>query len=243
MAICFWGVLSGILLRGWESQPHGEGPDGSTQAAKETYTGHVGLGIISKPHCSEQLLDHVTGKCDGLRGSECNRRTGCGKTARPGLCGGCRATGVPITRSQRKMTYFPELQECDYFKIEHGCRLVAIGWLEAGESFSTGSVEKNFFQKISGLLNDPWQPLATAGSHECSLCQFEGEIGNKNILVPFDGRIYVAPELILHYVNCHHYKPPAVFVEAVMNCPDSRNMEYKKKLLNNGGRDLIRSRR
>jgi len=36
------GVLSGILLRGWESQPHGEGPDGSTQLAKETYAGHAG---------------------------------------------------------------------------------------------------------------------------------------------------------------------------------------------------------
>jgi hypothetical protein len=53
-AICHWGVLSGIVLRGWESQPHasalhnlvrrqGEGPDGSTQSAKETRTGHVGL--------------------------------------------------------------------------------------------------------------------------------------------------------------------------------------------------------
>ena len=39
---CSWGVLSGIVLRGWESQPHGEGPDGSTQLAKETYAGHVG---------------------------------------------------------------------------------------------------------------------------------------------------------------------------------------------------------
>ena len=29
------------------------------------------------------------------RGSENNRRTGCGKTARPGLYGGCRATGIP----------------------------------------------------------------------------------------------------------------------------------------------------
>src|SRR6266516_555588 len=30
-----------------------------------------------------------------LRGSECNRGTGCGKTARPGLHGGCRVTGIP----------------------------------------------------------------------------------------------------------------------------------------------------
>ena len=41
-ATCPWDVLSGIVLRGWESQPHGEGPDGSTQPAKETYAGHVG---------------------------------------------------------------------------------------------------------------------------------------------------------------------------------------------------------
>ena len=30
-----------------------------------------------------------------LHGSECNRGTGCGKTARPGLYGGRRVTGVP----------------------------------------------------------------------------------------------------------------------------------------------------
>ena len=41
-AICARGVLSGIVLRGAESAPHGEGPDGSTQLAKETYAGHAG---------------------------------------------------------------------------------------------------------------------------------------------------------------------------------------------------------
>jgi hypothetical protein len=29
-AICRWGVLSGIVLSGRESRPHGEGPDGRT---------------------------------------------------------------------------------------------------------------------------------------------------------------------------------------------------------------------
>ena len=41
-AICPWGVLSGIVLSDWESQLHGEGPDGSTPLAKETYAGHEG---------------------------------------------------------------------------------------------------------------------------------------------------------------------------------------------------------
>jgi len=34
-----------------------------------------------------------------LRGSEYNRGTGCGKTARPGLHGGCRATGIPTVEA------------------------------------------------------------------------------------------------------------------------------------------------
>jgi len=44
-AICPGGVLSDIVLRDWESQSQGEGSDGSTQLAKETYAGHDGPGI------------------------------------------------------------------------------------------------------------------------------------------------------------------------------------------------------
>ena len=39
-----WGVLSGIVLRAWESHVHGEGPDRSTQSAKETYAEHCRVG-------------------------------------------------------------------------------------------------------------------------------------------------------------------------------------------------------
>jgi hypothetical protein len=41
-AIRPWGVLSGIVLGARESRVHGEGPDGSTQPAKETRAGHAG---------------------------------------------------------------------------------------------------------------------------------------------------------------------------------------------------------
>ena len=40
-------------------------------------------------------MSHVTGNCDGSRGSEYDRGTGCGKTARPGLWRGSRVTGFP----------------------------------------------------------------------------------------------------------------------------------------------------
>jgi len=51
-----WGVLSGIVLRGGESPPQGEGPDGSTQPAKETRTGQAGPG--SPGQTSLQGISH-----------------------------------------------------------------------------------------------------------------------------------------------------------------------------------------
>jgi hypothetical protein len=41
-AACRRGLLSGIVVGGRESRPHGEGPDGSMQLAKETRAGHAG---------------------------------------------------------------------------------------------------------------------------------------------------------------------------------------------------------
>ena len=43
-AACRRGVLSGIVVGDGESPSHGEGPDGSTQPAKETRAGHAGSG-------------------------------------------------------------------------------------------------------------------------------------------------------------------------------------------------------
>jgi hypothetical protein len=60
-AVYLRGVLSGIVVGGWESQPHGEGPDVSTQPAKETRAGHAGSEHTSQPHCRAI----TTGPCNG----------------------------------------------------------------------------------------------------------------------------------------------------------------------------------
>ncbi len=44
MAVCSWGVLSGIVVGDGESPLYGEGPDGSTQPVQETRAGHAGSG-------------------------------------------------------------------------------------------------------------------------------------------------------------------------------------------------------
>jgi hypothetical protein len=133
------------------------------------------------------------------------------------------------------MTHIPDMTPCDYFPFEGATDLVAIGWLENGQDYSTGPVPEEFYRRLEELLRDPWQPIVTAGTDECSLCQFEGTRGTANLWVPFSGRVFVAPELILHYVNCHHYQPPDEFVDAVLECPDTRSMAFKRKLIANGG--------
>jgi hypothetical protein len=114
------------------------------------------------------------------------------------------------------MTYSPDLSRCDYFgPID--LPLVAIGWLENGRPVPTGEVPEQVFEQLRELLRDPWGP-AFAGWHDCDLCvyrygpsklgTYRNTMGFKNVFVPDDAKIYVAPELILHYIDQHGYAPP-----------------------------------
>jgi hypothetical protein len=45
---------------------------------------------------------------------------------------------------------------------------------------------------------------------------------------------YVAPELILHYIDQHGYSPPAEFQQAVLDCPTMRSVAYLQAILKLG---------
>ncbi|MEP0873298.1 hypothetical protein NDA01_26410 [Trichocoleus desertorum AS-A10] len=140
------------------------------------------------------------------------------------------------------MTCYPDLGTIDYFPVDSEVVLRAVGWLGNECEFPTGKVSQQFFNKLCDLVEKAWQPVVSAGFHVCELCQFQDAQatprGTSNLFVPFDGVIYVAPGLIVHYVNAHHYLPPSVFIEAVMQCSQMQSMDYKKSLLKNGGRGL-----
>ncbi len=135
------------------------------------------------------------------------------------------------------MTFYKDLELNDFITDS---KIYMIGWLEKGYDFPIGEVTVDFYEKLKLLLKDPWDPFICAGIMECSLCQFDGSIGKSNIYIPYNKKIYCSSELILHYINCHYYQPPNEFVEAVMNCPEIKSMEYKKALLSNGGRNLVK---
>ena len=98
-----------------------------------------------------------------------------------------------------------------------------------------------FFEKLQALCRDPWQPVTSSGFHSCDLCQFDAAKFSLNVFVPYGGSIYVAPVGISHYIASHWYKPPDVFVDAVMLCPTMNSMEYKKAILSNGGRAFVKA--
>lgn len=118
--------------------------------------------------------------------------------------------------------------------------LLAIGWLDRDVGYSKGTVSREFFEKLSELCQRPWQLAASAGRHQCNLCQFDGPRFGGEVYVPGNGKIYVAPLGVEHYVTTHWYLPPQEFIEAVLACPPMRSIQYYKALLASGGRALLK---
>ncbi|RYE85593.1 MAG: hypothetical protein EOO75_16820 [Myxococcales bacterium] len=129
-----------------------------------------------------------------------------------------------------------------------------MGWLEREAAYSRGEVSGEFFEALVRLLVEPWQPFISAGRHRCSLCRFSGGpaqfthgehtvlVGVSNVFVPGNGVIYVAPSLVVHYIDAHGYRPPDGFIEAVLGCPPMGTMPYLRALKAIDGGALLRRR-
>lgn len=112
----------------------------------------------------------------------------------------------------------------------------AIGWLDATRPFTRGSMAIDFVDKLHtlSLLCDESElalgwPIMM-GIHTCEFCEEFSASGNLGI--PGDGVLYVAPEMIAHYVIEHGYAPPREFVEAVLRCPLPGTPAYARAICN-----------
>jgi hypothetical protein len=129
------------------------------------------------------------------------------------------------------MAWYEDLAPCDYFGSECATCLRAIGWLEHGRTFTTGRVGNEVYSKLVELLKEPWQPSIFMGFHRCDLCQYDGESGMRNLFIPAHGVAFVAPELVIHYMNAHAYRPPDEFCAAVLSSPEMRSVPYLRAML------------
>jgi hypothetical protein len=123
-----------------------------------------------------------------------------------------------------------------------GDRLLAVGWLERGRDYPRGAVAPEVYAKLVELCRDPWQPVVAAGVHACSLCLYASERSDgANLFLPDGDRAFVAPVLIRHYMNAHHYRPPDDFCRAVLACPEMRSKAFREALVRSGLTSLLKS--
>lgn len=144
------------------------------------------------------------------------------------------------------MPHFDDLSPNTYFDRWQDT-LLSVGWLERGHEFPRGTVSPAFFDALVRLLVDPWQPGAFAGRAPCSFCQFSGgpatlsladtnvKLGSANVFVPGLAQgVFVAPSLVVHYIDAHEYVPPLELQRAVLECPEMGSFAYRKALLARG---------
>ena len=141
--------------------------------------------------------------------------------------------------------------EFDYLPQSEGVGFLSAGWISADHGYTEGEVSEEFFLRLCQLLDNRWSPpVASAGIHRCELCRFSGgattynfgsykfsAVGSGELFVPTSSGVYVAPVSIAHTIDCHRYRPSDGFIDAVMNCPEMRSVQYLKNLLDGGVRE------
>jgi hypothetical protein len=85
-----------------------------------------------------------------------------------------------------------------------------------------------FRADITAAISEGAGGVRDRRSHNRRL-RYKGRIlflGDTDIYVPGEEVVYVAPSLILHYLQHHQYQPPLCFVDRVLNCPEPLSEEY-----------------
>jgi hypothetical protein len=107
--------------------------------------------------------------------------------------------------------------------------VLLVGWKK-----SIPTAEALFPFRLLISLSGKWrayQPVLFMGIHECTLCPKDSrKVGYRNLLIPTRHLLYVAPELIIHYIEDHGYQPPKEFIGAVLKCPEQESADYMELL-------------
>ena len=112
-----------------------------------------------------------------------------------------------------------------------GDHVRAVGWLHSNHAYSKGEVPREFLERhkqFAAQCNESAEALyfgAWGGIHTCEFCgraHCSAEFG-----VPADDVLFVAPQMVVHYIEQHGYCPPREFVAAVMRSPLPTSEEYQ----------------
>ena len=124
------------------------------------------------------------------------------------------------------MAYYPDLSPYEYIKGKAKNNVLNVGWLDGKHAFRRGEIDNFLLELILGFCKRAVN--RTRGYHLCPLCNdppfgFIVERNKERIILGSgeiwikgeDGKIYVAPDLIYHYIRDHGYLPPDEFLIAI----------------------------
>jgi hypothetical protein len=124
------------------------------------------------------------------------------------------------------MTYFPDLSPYTHLPLPGVTdEYVNVGWLDKDYPFPTGPTPDALSDRLLEGLAHPRN--RTRGYHLCNLCGAREPtrvalaedtviLGDAEIHIADSGRVYASPNLIIHYVSEHSYRPPDEFVLATL---------------------------
>ncbi len=128
--------------------------------------------------------------------------------------------------------FFADLTPYEYGYEMPRSNVLNVGWLARGHVFPVGSVPETFVNALRRLAKSPENLYR--GYHTCEFCPepplVVDSTGRRVITPPGDtmgngeirvaglnGIVYVAPVLVVHYVQAHSYRPPDEFIQAVVS--------------------------
>jgi hypothetical protein len=120
--------------------------------------------------------------------------------------------------------YMEDLSTYRYHLCEGLEGVLPVGWLSAEHPFDKGIVSSDCVSKLTRLAVFKSTNFMR-GVHRCEFCgkddivaEFNGivrSLGTAEIWIPGEGVLYAAPNLILHYVMAHQYRPPESYIRAL----------------------------
>ena len=138
------------------------------------------------------------------------------------------------------MAYYPDLTPYIYDPYCAWPDLWNVGWLDGEHPYPQGPVSAEFVDRLWTFCQ--LRVERSRGIHWCKICavdepvivEHNGEpwvVGTAEVrALGAAGQVYAAPDMIYHYVTAHSYRPPDVFIEAILTGPQPDTPAYAEAM-------------
>ncbi len=142
------------------------------------------------------------------------------------------------------MSFCPEMGRKTM--VASGEHVRAVGWLHPQYPFPQGTVPAMVIERLREFTQRCGESTRAldwgsfGGLHNCEFCGHFYAVGNFG--VPDGPVLFVAPEMVTHYVEQHKYVPPDEFILALKRSPLPGTDEYTdavEMFRGRGNRDII----